>query len=133
MDPPYPKVGLPEIDEEHRALGEGLQQMLAAMLEDDRDRTLALARMLAAQVEEHFAHEERLMREIRYENGLRHTLAHKAFLDEARLRLESLRSEGLSAGFLRWASELNEWFQRHVVSEDRSLASAALRARELAR
>jgi hemerythrin len=125
----YPKVGLAELDDEHLALGAALQRMIDAMLEDDRDRTLLLADRLATKVEEHFRHEERLMREIQYAECARHAQVHQEFLAEAKRQLDRAREHGLSADFLRWASELNEWFYRHVMTEDRWLADAIVHAR----
>lgn len=125
----YPEVNLPELDIEHRALGSAMREMLDAMRNDDRERTLSLARKLAAKVQEHFAHEETLMRDIGYPNQARHARTHEAFLAEARLQLDIVRTRGLSADVLRWAGQLDEWFQRHVRTEDMWLALAVNRAR----
>lgn len=126
---PYPEVNLPELDVEHRALGAAVGEMLEAMKNDDRERTLSLARKLAVKVEEHFAHEEALMREIDYPNRARHSGTHEAFLAEATVQLDIVRTRGLSADVLRWAGQLDEWFQRHVRTEDMFLALAVNRGR----
>lgn len=126
---PYPAVNLPELDAEHRALGIQLQGMLDAMSLDDVQGTLALAQGLAAKVQEHFAHEEKLMCEIGYPNLARHAQTHEMFLAEARVHLELARVRGLSTDFLRWAGQLDEWFHRHVRTEDMWLALAVNAAR----
>jgi len=125
-------VNFPEMDDEHRALGEAVTSMLEAMRNDDADRALAIGRELARRAEQHFAHEERLMREIRYANEARHARTHDGFLAEARMSLDVLRKRGLSADVLRWAGALDEWFHRHVRTEDMWLALAVIRARAVA-
>jgi len=106
-----------------------VQQMLDAMGNDDPERALALARELAASIAQHFAHEEALMRDVGYPNEARHTRTHEEFLAEARMRMDILRKRGLSADVLRWAGQLDEWFHRHVRTEDMWLALAVTRAR----
>ena len=130
---PYPEVDVVEIDVEHRALGALVRRMLDAMKRDDAARTLSLGRQLAAAAGEHFAHEESLMRDIRYPNESRHARTHEAFLAEARLRLDIVEARGLTAEALRWAGQLDEWFHRHVRTEDMWLALALNRARAASR
>ena len=127
---PYPDVNLPELDAEHRALGAALRQLIAAIVEDDRDRILDLARKLITRVESHFAHEDRLMRDVRYANTERHAEIHQLFLDDARRQLEIVETRGLSADVLRWAGHLDHWFHRHVMTEDMWLAFAVRKFRE---
>jgi hemerythrin len=129
---PYPDVNLPELDSEHRALGSALRELLGAMVEDDRDRALELARALIARVESHFAHEDRLMRDVAYTNAERHAEIHQLFLDDARRQLEIVETRGLSADVLRWAGHLDHWFHRHVMTEDMWLAFAVRKFREAA-
>lgn len=125
----YPEVNLPELDIEHQALGAAVLEMLGAMTDDDRERTSVLGCELAIKVEKHFAHEEALMREIGYADAARHAAMHEEFLAEASWHLEIARTRGLTADVLRWAGQLDEWFHRHVTTEDMWLARAVNRAR----
>lgn len=125
----YPEVDLPELDVEHQALGAAVLDMLEAMTDDDRERTFVLARELAISVGRHFAHEETLMREIGYPDLGRHAATHEEFLEEARRNLEIAQTRGLTADVLRWAGKLDEWFHRHVTTEDMWLARAVNQAR----
>jgi hemerythrin len=125
----YPEVSLPELDIEHQALGAALLEMLEAMTDDDRERTFVLACKLAIDVGKHFAHEEALMREVGYPDAARHVAVHEQFLAEARLHLDIARTRGLTVDVLRWAGQLDEWFHRHVRTEDMWLARAVNRAR----
>lgn len=126
---PYPEVNLEEMDTEHRALGSIVHQMLDAMSDDDVERALAIAQELAGKVKEHFAHEEALMRQVGYPNEARHAGTHEGFLAEAAQQIALMRKRGLSADVLRWAGQLDEWFHRHVRTEDMWLALAVVRAR----
>ena len=131
MEPwhPYPDVGLAELDREHRELGLALHETLRAVIADDRDRTLALGRELARRCVAHFEHEEALMKSIGYADAARHAKSHDDFIVEAGRRLDGLVESGLSADFLRWAGTLDQWFRRHVMTEDLWLALAVQRAR----
>src|SRR4051812_39811500 len=125
----YPEVNLAELDAEHQTLGVAVLHFLQAMADDDRERTSALASELAIDIRMHFAHEQALMREIGYPDAARHASTHDEFLEEARLHLEIARTRGLTADVLRWAGQLDEWFHRHVTTEDMSLARAVNEAR----
>ncbi|HUJ28426.1 MAG TPA: hemerythrin family protein, partial [Myxococcales bacterium] len=101
-----------------------------AVMEDDRENAVALGRKLADKAEAHFAHEERLMTEVAYVNAERHRQIHADFLAETGRQLADAESRGLSVEVLRWVSELDQWFYRHVMTEDMWLAFAVKRVRE---
>lgn len=126
----YPTIGVPEIDREHLALANELRKLLAAVKDDDRDLTVVVAGNLIEGAKEHFAHEERLMREIRFTGSARHKQSHDEFLTKARLHFDELRADGLNADCLRWVATTMDWFRSHVRVEDTALARA-LTARAL--
>lgn len=126
---PYPEAGLPEIDVEHRAIAAVLRDLLAAVVDDDRERTVSLGRKLVDASIAHFAHEDELMREVRFPGAAQHTQIHREFLEESKRQVDGAESRGLSADLLRWAGGLDEWFYRHVMTEDLRLAIAVRRAR----
>jgi hemerythrin len=123
----YPPAGLPEIDDEHERIGLEMEQLTQAISLDDVPRAVVMHAAVLERAASHFAHEERLMREIGYAALGRHKSAHQAFL--AKARLSARRSSGealLSAPFIRWASRAQEWFHSHVVKEDFWLVRAVL-------
>jgi hemerythrin-like metal-binding protein len=120
----YPPVRVPEIDREHLALANELRNLLAAVKDDDGARAADLAASLIEGVRQHFAHEERMMREIGFAGYERHKHTHDEFLAEARLHLDDLRAHGLTGCCLRWISSTMNWFRSHVRSEDTALAWA---------
>ena len=123
----YPPAGLPEIDDEHEHIGLELQQLAEAISLDDLPRATGMHAAILEKTANHFAHEERLMREIRYAALRRHKRAHEAFLAKARLSARRRSGDALlSALFIRWASRVQEWFRSHVVKEDFWLVQAFL-------
>ena len=129
---PYPEVGLPEIDAEHRDIAARLRELLAAVIDDDRERTVTLGGALVEAALVHFAHEDALMRAVEYGNAERHQQIHRDFLTEAKRQIEGARQNGLSADLLRWVAQLDQWLYRHVMTEDMWLAYAVKRARAAA-
>jgi len=120
----YPPIRVPEIDREHLALGNELRKLLAAVKDDDRALAALLAESLISGARDHFAHEERLMREIGFAGYQRHKHAHDEFLEEARLHLDDLRAHGLTGCCLRWVATIMSWFRTHVRTEDTALGRA---------
>jgi hemerythrin-like metal-binding protein len=129
----YPLVGIEELDEDHHKLGEVVGRLIDAIKDDDRLLAAGCAEALLVQCAAHFAHEQRLMREIGYASVARHRRAHDRFLATAREMLAEVRDRGLSAAFLRWVAQAHEWFGSHVVTEDLWLAQAIEKARALPR
>ncbi len=125
---PYPLVGVPELDEDHRVLGDVVTRLCAAIKDDDRVASAGCAEELLVRTAEHFAHEQRLMQRIAYPALARHRRAHDRVLGDAREMLAEVRDRGLTAAFLRWVAQAHEWFRSHVVTEDLWLAQALDRA-----
>src|SRR4051812_13969362 len=116
-------VFLPEVDAEHRNLfrmAEELQQALRTGAE--AARVLELIRPLAIAVEEHFAHEERLMRSASCPDAVWHKGQH----DTTRKRIGAAIAD-IEAGNLDEADEfvefLGKWFRDHISLSDRMMAA----------
>ena len=120
----YPPIRVPEIDREHLALANELRTLIAAVKDDDRTRSALLAESLISGARDHFAHEERLMREIGFGGYERHKRTHDDFLEEARLHLDDLRANGLTGRCLQWVASTMSWFRSHVRTEDTALGRA---------
>jgi len=116
-------IFLPEIDAEHRNLfrmAEELHQAVRAGAE--AARVQELARPLAVAIEEHFAHEERLMRSVACPDAAWHKTQH----DAARKKMEPLFAE-IEAGDVDAAREfieyLGKWFRDHMSLPDRMMGA----------
>ena len=120
----YPAVRVPSIDREHLVLANALHKLVAAVKDDDRAAATILAASLIEGAREHFAHEERLMREIAFAGYERHKQTHDEFLEQGRLHLDDLRAHGLTGSCLQWVASTMSWFRSHVRTEDTALARA---------
>ncbi len=122
----YPPVGFPPIDEDHREIAIALGRLVRAVKDDNNEMCVVLANTLVDTTIAHFAREERLMKEIGFPFFDRHKRTHEVFLAKAQLRLEELRTRGMTADCLRWCAETIEWFGSHVRTEDLALGHALL-------
>ena len=116
-------VYLPEIDAEHRAiyrLGDELHRALLAGAKMAQVKPI-LANLLESE-EQHFRHEERLLRAIHYSGFAWHKRQH----DAARKRTKAL-AKRLEAGEMAAAGELLEflsgWLRDHLSVADRMMGA----------
>ena len=116
-------VYLPEIDAEHRALyrlGDDLHKALLSGAETSRLKPI-LTNLLES-AEEHFRHEERLMRAIHYDAFAWHKHQH----DAARKTCKELAGR-LEAGDVAGAGELlhflSGWLRDHMSVADRMMGA----------
>lgn len=122
------EIFLPEIDAEHRnlyRLGTDLTHALAAGTR--MPKLKEMVRAVAIAVEEHFAHEERLMKEARYLSLSWHQSQH----DAARKRVAAFggRIEGGDKAAIRELLDyMAGWMRDHVAVADRMMG-ASLRNR----
>ena len=116
-------VYLPQVDAEHRNLfrmAEELHQALRTGTEAARVRELV--RPFVAAIEEHFAHEERLMKSAACPDQAWHKLQH----DTARKRIKAF-ADDIEGGSLESPIEmleyLSRWFKDHVGLTDRMMGA----------
>ncbi len=116
-------VFLPEVDAEHRniyRMAEELQQAVRAGAE--AARLQELARPLSVGIEEHFAHEERLMRAAACPDFTWHKGQH----DNCRKRIAAALQE-IEAGSADSAGDLvdylGKWFRDHTSLSDRMMGA----------
>jgi hemerythrin len=120
-------VFMPEFDAEHRnlyQLGESLHQVWSAGAPPEA--MMPSVRALLAAAEEHFAHEERLMRAARYPLLNWHQRQHETARNAARplvARIEAGDRQAVKA----LLDLLAGWLKDHLAVADRMMA-AALRA-----
>lgn len=108
-------VHLPQVDAEHRNLyrmAEELHQAVRTGTEAARVRELV--RSLVAAIEEHFAHEERLMKSAATPDFEWHKLQH----DTARKRIQAFTESPMEM-----LEFLSRWFKDHVGLTDRMMGA----------
>ena len=116
-------IFLPEIDAEHRnifRMAEELHQAVRAGAE--AARVQELVRPLAVAIEEHFAHEERLMKSVQCPDAAWHRTLH----DGARRKLAAAIQE-IESGEVEAAGTLidflGRWFKDHMSLPDRMMGA----------
>ncbi len=110
---------VPEIDAEHRALfrlGDELQEAIVAGA--GAERLNAIVQALVASMDDHFSHEERLMRSSRYPIHAWHKRQHDGARRRVRKFAESLAQDGEGVA-LELAEYLATWLKNHVGLTDR--------------
>ena len=116
-------VFVPEIDAEHRAIFTmGAELERAAAAHAPKARIREMVRALAGHAEDHFTHEERLMREVRYQAFEWHKKQH----DGVRRRLKQF-AKRIEAGDREAPSELlaylAQWLHGHTSLTDRMMGA----------
>jgi hemerythrin-like metal-binding protein len=111
-------VGIDEVDHEHRELI-GLINALHAALGEDRagTRTEEFLGEIFADVSAHFALEERIMRDRRYDALAEHKADHERLLDDLRDLMDE-QAAGAVLDDERFAGQLATWFAGHFQTHD---------------
>ena len=111
-------VGIDAVDFEHQTLIEMIN-MIYAELEDRRDideirQTVADVHM---EISAHFALEERIMREGKYDEYEEHKNDHEDLLDQIRTMMDAIEDDPQSAMDLL-SEQLADWFSAHFATFD---------------
>ena len=116
-------IYLPQVDAEHRNLfrmAEELHQAVRAGAE--AARVQELVRPLLAGIEEHFTHEERLMRSVACPEFSWHKLQHDTVRNKGKELVEEMEAGNLEApqAFLDFMAR---WLKDHLSLTDRMMSS----------
>lgn len=115
-------VGNPAVDHEHRELIALINRLHAALAAGGPGSGIeAFLGDLHRGIAAHFALEERLMREHRYDDYHAHKEDHERLLDEIRDIMEECRDADLTAIEAELARRLDAWFTRHFATHDARL------------
>ena len=121
-------VGVREIDAQHRVLIELLNRLAEAASRGGEAglEAEALAR-LSEYIEQHFAMEERLMREHGYAEAPAHLEAHRRLTEQVQ-QMASQHQKGQGPSLEDLALFLRQWLVTHILQTDRLLGAALNRA-----
>jgi hemerythrin-like metal-binding protein len=114
------ETGIPDVDHEHRELI-ALVNRLPSVL--DSKPTAPARRVLGdvyAAIAAHFALEERVMRESRYDEYLEHKDEHERLLDELRDLMDDWEA-GMWVDREAFAARVADWFAVHFRTRDARL------------
>lgn len=117
-------VHLPEVDAEHRILYHLAAELKKALLDGappaDIDESLS---GLFAEFEDHFTHEERMMREAHYQLYTWHKGQHDTARKRARIFAERIRAGDLEAG-IQFLEFLAGWLRDHIGVADNMMGAS---------
>ncbi len=111
-------IGDAEIDAQHQALFEAAGQLLAS---SDRDSKLNGAIRLMRLTQEHFEHEEQVMRQVDYPDMSTHFIEHTDLLSHLNGFTEKIADDTVSSGELE--NFVTAWLQTHVAISDAKLVA----------
>ena len=109
-----------EIDGEHQAMIDLLNQLHTAILAENPTRVSNLLEQFSCVAMQHFATEERLMSEVSYPHLERHKAQHDEFVERA----QNLHEEILLGRLVlnaQLTEAIREWMLDHFQGEDREL------------
>lgn len=115
-------IGIPAVDHEHRALIGLINELHAQLAEPDAppDAVAAFLGEINARIGAHFALEEKVMRDRRYDQLAAHKADHERLLDEIRDLMDRYEDD---EGFYETelADRLSDWFAVHFRTHDARL------------
>jgi hemerythrin-like metal-binding protein len=116
------EIGIPSIDHEHRALVERLNEVFASIEASEANaETLAKIGEVYTWISAHFALEEVIMREHRYDQYEDHKADHERLLDEIRDIMEGCEAGQKPAVDKALSGRLEAWFSDHFKTKDARL------------
>ena len=114
-------VGVASVDLEHRDLIDLINDLHGMMGKGaSQEQVTAALGEIYAQISAHFALEEKLMRDTRYESYADHKEDHESLLDELRDIMDRVDDDG-SYEEQRLSGELETWFTEHFKTHDAKL------------
>lgn len=114
-------LGVPAIDFEHRELIELINELYGSVQRGGTDTTTAdFLGELYTRITAHFALEEKIMRDSRYDEYLEHKEDHERLLDDIRDLMDDY-DDGTYVDLERFGSRLDAWFSEHFRTRDARL------------
>lgn len=115
------ETGLVSLDHEHRQLVDLLNRLHACMVaEGSKEAIMAFLGEVYARISAHFALEEKIMRERRYDQYREHKDDHERLLDEIRDIMDAY-DFGAGASMEELAQRIETWFVCHFKTIDARL------------
>ena len=119
------KIGIPAVDYEHRGLIDLINNLHADLSgKPEKAEVLACLGEIYARISAHFALEERVMRERRYDQYADHKDDHERLLDEIRDIMDRCEVENEFNYAPTLSRELGDWFALHFRTKDARLHKA---------
>jgi hemerythrin-like metal-binding protein len=114
-------LGIPSVDAEHREMIEMINALHETLLRPgQKDSVLAFLGEIYARISAHFALEEKMMRERRYDQFEDHKADHERLLDEIRDIMDRYEDDE-RYDEPQLARQLDDWFAVHFRTRDARL------------
>ena len=114
-------VGVPDVDHEHQELIALINELYETLSRDDSDYTVMdFLGEIYAHVAAHFALEEKIMRERKYDQFAEHKADHEDLLDELRDMMDDYDKNAYFSD-KEFAEAVGKWFSEHFRSRDARL------------
>ena len=114
-------LGVPDVDHEHQELIALINELYEAMTSGAGDYTVMdFLGEIYAHVSAHFALEEKIMRERRYDHYTEHKAAHEDLLDELRDIMDAYEENDYFSDD-EFAEAVERWFTDHFKTQDARL------------
>jgi len=116
------KIGIDSVDYEHRQMIE-LINAVHGKLSDDAPKNLILDFLgeVFTRISAHFALEERIMSNWKYDQFEDHKADHERLLDEIRDIMDGFEAGTIAAADAELSERLNAWFTNHFKTRDARL------------
>jgi hemerythrin-like metal-binding protein len=112
------RIGIAEVDHEHQGLIDLINSLHSALgKERAGERVEAFLGEIFADISAHFALEEKVMRDRRYDALAEHKADHERLLDELRDLMDA-QADGAVLDDQRFAAQLAGWFAGHFQTHD---------------
>ena len=117
-------VGKDDLDQQHRELLSGMNQVMTALKVGDHDETLQAIRMMRSQADVLFRTEEALMQRHAYPMQQDHQYEHQKFDEHLVDFSNQVRDNQHDQVVLRFRAQLIllDWFANHTTKSDRHMA-----------
>lgn len=117
-------VGIRIVDHDHRELISGIRDRQEQLVNcSDPDKLVEILGIIYAEIAAHFAHEEKLMEQMRYPAFADHKEDHETLLDDLREIMVGVEDEGV-LDEVQLTDDLDRWFSDHFRTHDAKLHGA---------
>jgi len=116
-------TGNASIDHEHREMVRRMNELLASITVEAGDQDVILSTLgdVYAWISAHFALEEMIMRERKYEHYEDHKQDHERLLDDIRDIMDEVKAGEFTGVSSELAGRLHDWFVVHFKTRDADL------------
>ena len=116
------RIGIPSVDYEHRSLIELINDLYAKLgAPGAKSPVVDVLGDIYTQISAHFALEEKVMRDMKYDQFAEHKDDHEALLDEIREIMDAYEAGAFENAEEGLGERLTVWFGRHFKTLDSRL------------